>query len=223
MAEPTDPNPATSRRRGQTLEQAIFDAVWELLAEFGYDRLSMAVVATRAHTSKPVLYRRWPNRAELVIATLRNKVPAPDYPRTDQGSLRADLLAMLRPLADRLVGTPPEVVRTLRTAIVNDPELAAAAQTRMPPVDLGPAMTEVLTRAARRGEINANPVNPRVLRLPLELMRAEAARSMPVPDHAIVEIVDHIMIPLLRGQHPTPRQPDSDTEQPSTSRSDRSD
>jgi AcrR family transcriptional regulator len=198
MTDSIDQSPATgSRRRGPALERAIFDAVWELLAESGYEQLSMAAVATRAGTSKPVLYRRWANRAELVIATLREKVPAPDPPSADQGSLRADLLAMLRPLAHRLVGTPPNAVRSLRTAMINDPELIAAMRTQMDLVDLGPAMTRVLARAARRGEVSGRPVGSRVLRLPLDLVRTESLRSVPVPDQVIVEIVDQILLPLL--------------------------
>ncbi len=192
--------PATVRRRGTTLEQAIFDAVWALLAESGYEQLSMAAVADRARTSKPVLYRRWTNRAELALATLHNKIPAPQFPDTDHGDLRSDLLAMLRPLANWLVDTPPEIIRSFRTAVHNDPELMGATQAQMTQVDLGPAMAAVLARAARRGEVSGNPVPPRVLRLPVELMRAESLRAMPVPDDTVVEIVDQILIPLLTAR-----------------------
>ncbi|MFC7756015.1 TetR/AcrR family transcriptional regulator [Tsukamurella soli] len=107
MTDSTDDDAASGRRRGLALEQAIYDAVWELLAESGYDQLSMAAVAKRAHTGKPVLYRRWANRAELALAALRNKVPPPEFPQGDQGDLRSDLIALLRPLADWLVATPP--------------------------------------------------------------------------------------------------------------------
>ena len=55
----------SSRRRGTKLEDALLDAAWEELQEVGYTRLTMEAVAARAGTSKPVLYRRWPNRARL--------------------------------------------------------------------------------------------------------------------------------------------------------------
>ena len=50
-------------------------------------------VAARAGTSRPVLARRWPNQAELVIAAIRHHtaLAAPDPP--DTGSLRGDVLA----------------------------------------------------------------------------------------------------------------------------------
>lgn len=194
---PDDGIPVAGRRRGSTLEQAIFDAVWELLAESGYDMLSMAAVAARAHTSKPVLYRRWDNRAELALAAVRNKVPPPRFPSADQGDLRSDLIAMLRPLANWLEGTPPQIVRSLRAAALADPELMHAAQSRMMQVDVGTAFHEVLARAVGRGEVGSTAIPPRVVRLPVQLMRAESLHAMPVPDEVVVEIVDQILLPLL--------------------------
>src|ERR671937_754114 len=63
-------NALRTRRRGAALEAAILDATWTELAAVGYERLSMEGVAARAGTSKAVLYRRWPNRADL-LALLR--------------------------------------------------------------------------------------------------------------------------------------------------------
>lgn len=201
MCAENAPDPAIGRRRGHALEQAIFDAVWELLAESGYQQLSMAAVATRARTSKPVLYRRWANRAELTLATLRTKVPTPQFTQADHGDLRSDLIAMLRPLANWLVDTPPEILRALRTAILNDPELMRATQTQTAAVDLSPALAQIVQRAADRGESVPHQLPPRIARLPVQLMRLESLHTMPVPDHAVIEIVDQILLPLLRCQH----------------------
>ena len=40
----------------------------ELLQEHGYDRLSVEAVATKAKASKATMYRRWPSKADLVLA-----------------------------------------------------------------------------------------------------------------------------------------------------------
>ena len=40
----------------------------QLLQEHGYDRLTVDAVATTARASKATLYRRWPTKAELVLA-----------------------------------------------------------------------------------------------------------------------------------------------------------
>lgn len=45
--------------------------------------------------SKAVLYRRWPSRAELVIAAVRQRAPMLSGAAPDTGSVRGDVLALL--------------------------------------------------------------------------------------------------------------------------------
>jgi AcrR family transcriptional regulator len=47
--------------RGAARIQAIFAATLELIAELGYERMTMDAIATRAHASKATMYRRWPD------------------------------------------------------------------------------------------------------------------------------------------------------------------
>ncbi|MGV0599856.1 helix-turn-helix domain-containing protein, partial [Mycolicibacterium pulveris] len=54
------------RRRGEELDGAIRTAVLRLLAEHGPAGVTMEAVAAAARTSKPVLYRRWPDAATLL-------------------------------------------------------------------------------------------------------------------------------------------------------------
>ena len=86
---------AQTRRRGAELEQAILDAAWEQLIAEGYEHFTIDTVAARARTSKPVLYRRWKTRDDLLRATVRHigAASAPSIP--DTGTLRGDLLALL--------------------------------------------------------------------------------------------------------------------------------
>ncbi len=65
----------------------------------GYGAFTMAGVAVRAGTSRAVLYRRWSNRPELAIAAIRQhtRLAAADTPGT--GTLRGDVLALLRHMA----------------------------------------------------------------------------------------------------------------------------
>ena len=87
---------ATSRRRrGPELEAAIMSALWTELAEVGYARLTMEGIAARADTGKQVLYRRWRNRAELVIDALRHETGSIADHIPDTGNLRSDVLAAL--------------------------------------------------------------------------------------------------------------------------------
>jgi AcrR family transcriptional regulator len=58
------------RRRGQELENALLDAAWEELVTAGFASLTMESVAARAKTGVAVLYRRWPNKGDLVLAAI---------------------------------------------------------------------------------------------------------------------------------------------------------
>src|ERR1700744_4374908 len=84
-----------TRRRGATLEAAILDAAWNVLETDGWGGFTFAGVAERAHSSKPVLYRRWRNREELLRATLRRRgeITPADVP--DTGSPRGDVIPKL--------------------------------------------------------------------------------------------------------------------------------
>src|SRR3954464_10362685 len=69
-------------------ELEILEATLEVLADVGYDRLTMDAVAARAKASKATLYRRWTNKVSLVIEALH---PKAQYVAPDTGSLREDL------------------------------------------------------------------------------------------------------------------------------------
>src|SRR5271163_3763605 len=83
------------RHRGHALDMsrdiAIRDAALDLLAEIGYDRLTMDAIAARAHASKATIYRRWPGKAALVVDALNCSKGSMLEP--DTGSLEGDLAA----------------------------------------------------------------------------------------------------------------------------------
>ncbi|MFD7504333.1 TetR/AcrR family transcriptional regulator [Streptomyces sp. NPDC059850] len=116
MPEPTRPSPPARRapsgaatlRPAKT--EAIRAAVLDELAEQGYGRLSMEAVAKRAGVGKSALYRRWPSKQQMVIDIASElSVAMVDLP--DSGSLRGDVLAALRAVADWL--THPQFSRVL--------------------------------------------------------------------------------------------------------------
>ena len=86
---------AQTRRHGAELEAAILDAAWEQLVAEGYEHFTIDAVAARAQTSKPVLYRRWKTRDDLLRATARHRGAADAPAIPDTGTLRGDLLALL--------------------------------------------------------------------------------------------------------------------------------
>src|ERR1700734_317458 len=96
----SEPRAVGSRRRGKVLEAAIFDVVFQQLAETGYVNFSIERVAAAAGTSKPVIYRRWPTRARLVYAALRANRPVLSFDAPDTGTVRGDVMFILHGVSD---------------------------------------------------------------------------------------------------------------------------
>ena len=93
---------AARRRRGAALEEALLDAAWTELTERGYDDMTIEAVAVRAGTSRAVLYRRWPNKQELVLAALEHEVRKDVVVAPDTGSLRGDVIELLQQICDAM-------------------------------------------------------------------------------------------------------------------------
>ncbi len=189
---PANTSRVTGRRYGAVLEQALLDAAWDELRESGYASFTIDAVARRAGTSRPVLYRRWPNRAQLVLAAVRAHAPTPqleDFP--DTGQLRGDLVAELQLSLSRVEHIGPDVMNGLASELDHAPPGV---------LDVMPRVTAAaVARAAGRGEIGPHPVPAHVLALPHDLLRHELAirRHRPT-DTELTRIVDDIVLPAIQ-------------------------
>ena len=190
---------SATRRRGQELEAAILDAAWELLLDKGYSGFTYEAIAAGAGTSRPVLYRRWPQRDDLLLATLARSWWQP-IPLPDTGSLREDAIGLLRNanasrsrMATLLIAQLMDYFRQTGTSFA---ELRAALRGPDQPSGMG----KLVTRAVERGEVPDVPRSDRLIDLPFELFRHDLIMTMQaMPDESILEIVDEIWLPLLRG------------------------
>jgi AcrR family transcriptional regulator len=184
------------RRRGEELYAAIFEATLAELAEVGYNRLAMERIAARAGASKVSLYRRWPGRAELVVAALQHQNIEPE-PAPDTGNVRDDVLTMLRHAAALLDGVFGAAVRGLMAETLTDPDRTAALRPDMFTAR-NRVMREILDRAAARGEIRAAAVTPQLVGLAPALVDHHfLMHGTPIPDNVLTEIVDNVLLPLL--------------------------
>jgi len=176
------------------LEQAIFEATLAALTETGYANLTMERIAARARTSKAALYRRWASRAELVVDTIRYALPGQDVP--DTGSLRADVLQLLRLIATRLAGPAGEAARGLMAESLRDPSSTEVARQRM--IQSHPEhMRVILRRAVERGEAGPHALLIRVADAgPALLQHHFLIHGAPIPDEVLVSITDEIVLPL---------------------------
>jgi AcrR family transcriptional regulator len=191
-----------TRRRGAELESAILNAAWEQLIAEGYEHFTVDTVAARARTSKPVLYRRWKTREDMLRAAVRHRGAATSPPTPDTGTLRGDLLALL---------TDANTDRNPMAALVSSMLGSYFNKTGPTPAELraefrgqrGSAVEEVVSRAVERGEADPARLTPRIIDLPFDLFRNEMMMTLkPVPNHVLRQIVDDIFIPLVTTRPP---------------------
>nr|WP_296768810.1 TetR/AcrR family transcriptional regulator [Rhodococcus sp. (in: high G+C Gram-positive bacteria)] len=183
-----------TRRRGVELERAIYAAVVAEVAERGYSGVTYEGVAMRAGTSKPVLYRRWPTRAEMMFAALVARADSIREEFPDTGDLVGDLLAMLAVIRKQFGALPHETTLGLLTELEGD--TAARLQSlllRMGRAAMGP----LIERARARGELGESDIPDHVLSLPLDLARHDLLIRSTMTDSRIDVIVRVISVPLL--------------------------
>jgi AcrR family transcriptional regulator len=84
---------APGRPRDVRADAAILDAALDLLAEVGPTGLSVEEVATRAGVSKATIYRRWPTKDDLVVASLGALVMVPE--EVPDGSARDSIVFLV--------------------------------------------------------------------------------------------------------------------------------
>lgn len=184
------------RRRGAALEAALLEAAWAELAEVGYAAMTYEGVAHRAATSRPVVYRRWPTKAEMVRAALQHYYDHHPITIPDTGSLRGDVIALLEDLKSQ---------RTEVVAILTVRLSAYFEETGTDLADLRNALlhgsrssiTPIFDRAAVRGEIKPGSISPRVAAVPFDLFRNELLFGQPITRATIESIVDEVFLPLV--------------------------
>jgi AcrR family transcriptional regulator len=185
------------RRRGRALEEAIYRAALDELAEHSFDGLSIERIAARAGTGKSAIYRRWPAKLDLVVATLVHAFPPPG-PAATTGDLRTDLLVFHQRMAEALGGALGAALLANVGQHRQHPELAAALQEQI----LAPRhriLGELLAAGAERGDVRPDALTPECIATGPALLRQQFIETGRQPtDEDIRLLVDNILIPMLR-------------------------
>ena len=187
-SDATTVSPVWSAREAQLLAVTL-----RLLQEHGYDRLTVDAVACEARASKATVYRRWPSKAELVLAAFIEGVRAAAVaPHT--GSLRGDLLAMGGLICEQ---THAPTARAVLTELSRNPALGDAFQHQF--VDQRKElMTAVLSEAVTRGEIDAAAISDELWDLlPGYLVFRSLIPGRPPTDETVQALVDDVLMPSL--------------------------
>lgn len=193
--------PVRRRRHGRQLEDALLAAAWNELAETGYAHLTMGSIAVRARTGEAVLYRRWANKDQLVLAAIEHHRRANPVEVPDTGALRTDLLAQLTALGEALAGFFAIAAAAAFSGLLADTGLTPAqARDQVMGDQLLPQRRIIYQRAHERGEIDLERIPAAVLDLPFDLVRHDLLMDLEAPKPARIQsIVDELFLPLVQG------------------------
>lgn len=186
----------------------ILQAALAVLAEIGYDRLTMDAVAARARAGKATLYRRWASKAELVVEAVGAMKTECLPPLSEAGSLREDLYAVAALITTRVSRDELCVMRGLTSALAQDRELATVFEREF--VGQRRAdMVQLLRRAQQRGEIPPDRDLEMLAHiLPSMVFLRSVTTSQPVDPDFLKRLIDEVLIPaatapaVRSGAHP---------------------
>jgi len=190
------PRETPTRRRGEALEDALLTAATDELAAVGYQRLSFKGVAARAGTSRSVLNRRWNSRIEMVLSVLRTKGSIFATEPADTGSLREDLLALLRNYVKRFKEISPDVMLGIISDGLSGNAPSFDLQKNMEEADLAHTRI-IIERAVARGQARSG-LPDHVVAVPIELLRSRLLISgEPATETYLEQITDDVFLPLV--------------------------
>lgn len=176
-------------------EAEILAETLRLLQEHGYDQLTVDAVAGAAHASKATVYRRWPSKAELVLAAfiegVRQVAVAPNT-----GTLRGDLLQLGETCGQHGL-EHASTIRAVMVEVSRHPALNEALQEQF--LKQRKAMIQhVLQQAVDRGEIRQDVVTDELWDLlPGYLIFRSIIPGRPPTHRTVQALVDGFLIPGL--------------------------
>lgn len=201
------------RKRDASRDPAILDAALEVLAEVGYDRMTIDAVAVRAGAARATVYRRWPTKAQLMLDAVARMTGADIDPSAlpDTGSLREDMVATIADQSAAEQQVRIQVLASLLLLAKTDRSLADAALGE----GIGPWITvnrELLQRAIDRGEFPEADVDTLAQVIPMMCV-ARAVQQQPITREFSLALIDGVILPAMRGgsaeagRHPFPNKP----------------
>lgn len=190
----TTPEAGSRPRVEGDREQELFGATLEVLAEVGYDRLTMDAVASRAKASKATLYRKWDGKAALVIDALMSQ-KTPQILPADTGSLRGDLLAVFCGTGGLTDKHQTDLLGSVITAIGRDAEFAAQFRNRFIAPKAAVAR-QIYERAQERGELRDGiDIDLVSTALPGIILHRMFLLGDPPTQDLIARVIDQVILP----------------------------
>ncbi|MCX6429510.1 MAG: TetR/AcrR family transcriptional regulator [Actinobacteria bacterium] len=187
------------RPRSASCNIAIEKAAIELLREVGYERLSIEGVANRAHVSKTTIYRRWKNKAELIADAVHHYAFC-KMPTFDTGSLRGDLVEVIREKVRTMQSADGQLFAGLMAATRTDSDLADLLLSSMSE-GASSVHSAIFDRAIERGEILPGADIETILEITPAVITFRLFMSRQNVDQKFIEhLVDNVLLPILHNK-----------------------
>jgi AcrR family transcriptional regulator len=193
--------PHRGRPRDPSCDTAILEATIELLAEQGYDRMSVDAVAGRAGVSKPTIYRRWPDGKEQLVSAAVAACKADEF-IPDTGTLRGDLVASLEQMISGMRENA-HLAAGLTQRLRESPQLAQLFREQIV-AEKRQRFEEVVRRGVDRGELAGMPRDCTLIsELGPSVVHSRALiLGEPLDRRFVNQFVDHVLIPVLKAAAP---------------------
>ncbi len=143
--------PRAGRPRSVESRRAIIQSAMHILQNDGYAALNIEAIAAKAGVSKQTIYRWWPSAAFIVLEALTADMQAQDTLAPDTGSLKGDLLELVRPTVRALSQRRGPVFQALIAEAQADARFAEAFRTSLMAAHRE-TVRAIVGRAQLRGE-----------------------------------------------------------------------
>lgn len=190
-------SPLKQRRRSTAdVNDAVFEAVREELAEVGYQGLTMMGVARRAGTSRRALYTRWATKEQMIYDSVIPAVPT-SVSFVTSGDLREDLRQFLL-RATVFEGTLGRAMRSMIAECYRDPDSQTGGVRDRLMAASGSGLRQLLLEAIARGEAVSSALDPEVtMVMDAVAFQQHVASATPISDELATRIVDRILLPMV--------------------------
>jgi AcrR family transcriptional regulator len=188
-------DPAAESSPWSPRETELLAVTLQLLQEHGYDRLTVDAVAATARASKATVYRRWPSKAELVLAAFIEGIRQVAVP-PETGTLRGDLVHV-GDLICQQVQQHASTIRAVLVEVSRNPALNEVMQREF--IDQRKALiNRILQQAVDRGEIDEAAIDDELWDLlPGYLIFRSIIQGQPPTQQTVRALVDDVIIPSL--------------------------
>ncbi|WP_217915693.1 TetR/AcrR family transcriptional regulator [Miltoncostaea marina] len=181
---------------------AILGACGDLIAEEGFEGVTIEAVAARSGVAKTTIYRHWPTREALLVEAF-GCCAGPPVPRVDTGSTEEDLVSVLAGLGRRLSDRSwCNTLRSLVDSASRDPELGRLHRATL--VERRRPLTDALARGIERGDLPAGlDIDEAVAQLAGPLFYRALITGEPCDEPYVARLVARALPGLRAG----PREP----------------